>query len=68
MKLEANEDVKTVLDFMQKNFAAAKLIPIAEAVSSLAPILWGRYGREPINCLSLSSPISVEREPEASTQ
>jgi hypothetical protein len=61
MTLEVDPDVLATAEFLQRNFAATKLAPIAEALAVLAPILWGRYAREAISPLSLSAdPISSE--------
>gem|GEM_PF-4564557 len=58
-------EVEAVLQFMQDRFSATRLVPIAEAVSALAPVLWGRYGREAIAPLTITS---VEQTPTASSQ
>jgi hypothetical protein len=59
MNLEIDEDVKAVMEFMQKNVAATKLVNVAKAAASLAPIIWGEYNAEALNILSLreSPPI-----------
>lgn len=58
--MNADSDVEAVARFMQANIAAAKLVPVAEAIASLAPALWGRYGRDALVTLTLESePISV---------
>lgn len=53
MSLEIDPDVRAIAEFMQANFAATKLVTIAEALSALAPILWGCYGREAVTSLKL---------------
>lgn len=59
MDLNIDPDVKSVAEFMQSNFAAARLIGIADGVARLAPILWGQYRAEEVSALWLqSSPIS----------
>jgi hypothetical protein len=40
MKLELDESLGKVLDFMQGHLERHKLVPVARAVASLAPILW----------------------------
>jgi hypothetical protein len=60
MELEIDPDVKAVIELMQSSMAAAKLVPVAEAVAALAPILWGRYETEDVTVLRLrSGAISV---------
>lgn len=68
MTLKIDDDVERAAAFMQANFAATKLVPIVEALSALAPILWGRYGREGIEDLSLCSSSPAESQPEAATR
>jgi hypothetical protein len=68
MELEIDPDVKAAAEFMQANFAATKLIPVAEALSALAPILWGRYGREVVTPLSLTASPFAPGAPEAASQ
>jgi hypothetical protein len=53
MDLEIDPDVKAVAEFMQSNMAAAKLVGVATAIGRLAPILWGRFGTEESQALSL---------------
>lgn len=56
MTLEMDPDVKKVMEFMQTNMAADRLIGVAAAVSNLAPILWGRYGHEEVHPLEFRYP------------
>jgi hypothetical protein len=53
MEIIIDNDVKAVLEFMQRNFVAARLISIAAGVNDVAPILWNRHARESIDTLSL---------------
>jgi hypothetical protein len=46
MNLILDPDTQRLAEFMQGTFPATKLIPLAEALAALAPILWKRYGRE----------------------
>ena len=70
MQIEFDPDVKAAAEFMQANFAAPKLVPISEALCALAPILWGRYGREGIQPLALVCDASsaVEQAPKDASQ
>ena len=68
MLLEIDPDVKAAAEFMQAKFAATKLIPVAEALSALAPILWGRHGREVVTPLELVPNPSAVPSPEAANQ
>lgn len=59
MDILLDDDLRAVAEFMQRHVAAAKLVPIAEAMNALAPILWGRYGRDALTPLVLRErPIS----------
>jgi hypothetical protein len=49
-----DDDLRVVAEFMQRNVAAAKLVPVAEAVHALAPLLWGHYSRDDVMPLTLS--------------
>ena len=46
--IEMDYRVKAVVEFMQQKFSADDLRGVAEAVSQLAPIMWGRFRHEPI--------------------
>jgi len=48
--------VKKVLEFMQDNLPCDKLVGIAEGIAQIAPIIWGRYERTPVNPLALECP------------
>ncbi len=49
-----DKDLLAVADFMQANMAAVKLVSIAEAMPTLAKLLWGHNPQEPIR------PIAIE--------
>jgi hypothetical protein len=62
MEISVDADVKTVLEFMERNVAADKLLRVAAAVGALAPILWSELTplqRSPV--LSLSPECSHEQ-------
>ena len=54
--LEMDVDLKLVLEFMQSNMPASKLVGVAQALAAVAPILWARYEREDVHALVLSVP------------
>ena len=56
MELVIDPDVKAVAEFMQSTLAAARLVPVAKAVSELAPLLWGKYSPESVDALFLAHP------------
>jgi hypothetical protein len=61
MTLAVDQDVKEVLEFMQRRFAAARLCSVAAGVAQIAPILWGRYEGEPIDPLRLEEENSTKQ-------
>jgi hypothetical protein len=64
MSVTMDQEVEAVARFMETHFEATKLVSIAEAVSGLAPVLWGRFARAPVNPLALVGPIpSAEQKP-----
>lgn len=46
MEIRMDPDVKRVLEFMESNIAADKLLNVACAVNELATPLWSRYINE----------------------
>jgi hypothetical protein len=56
LELCIDPDVKTVAEFMQSKFAAARLVSIAKAISELAPLFWGKYSTESVDALYLAHP------------
>ena len=63
MSLVIDDDVITAARLIQTHCPAAKLVAIAEALSALAPVLWGRYGHEDIAPATLV--IFSEQKPRA---
>jgi hypothetical protein len=51
MNVEMDEDVKAVVEFMQRNIAASRLVVVSDSIKSLAQILWGHFDREEIKAL-----------------
>jgi hypothetical protein len=66
MEVEMDGDVRIVLEFMQRNLPAARLVAVAEEARKearkLAPILWGHYPTEEVRALKLrhAPPISAD--------
>jgi hypothetical protein len=56
-------EVHSVAQFMERNVAASRLVSVAEALASLAPILWSGHGRDVIVPLALGAMTSAERKP-----
>jgi len=55
-----DEDVQGVLEFMQANIPASKLVAVAQAVSAMAPLLWGHHAPEPVSTVRLiGHPLSA---------
>lgn len=48
MNLKIDSDVGAVIEIMQRTIPAARLVSVAQAVSELAPLLWGQYEKEGI--------------------
>ena len=67
MEFEVDSDVQAVLEFMQTNIHAAKLVGVAESAAQMGRLLWGRYPQEPFVplslCANLPSSISGVRLP-----
>ena len=53
MNIVIDPDVKAVAEFMQERIEARKLVGVADSLRALAPILWGRHGKEPIAAIEL---------------
>ena len=46
MAIEMDAEIQRLAEFMQREFAAAQLVSMAENMAVLAPVLWGKYERE----------------------
>jgi hypothetical protein len=66
IKLDRN--VEAVLGFMDQNVEADKLIQVAEAVASLAPILWSRSDVLERCPLASFKPLSIREQLSTATQ
>jgi hypothetical protein len=68
MKLDLNPDVAEIVTFMQERFPAGELVSLSQAVSMLAPALWGSYGSESIGPIASLTTSLAEIERAASSQ
>jgi hypothetical protein len=53
MRFEVDSDVQAVLEFMQGEIQACKLVGVAEALPQMARLLWGHCQQEPVRVVSL---------------
>lgn len=60
MNLNIDPDVKAVLEFMQANIAAPRLVGIANRLPEMAKLLWGHHPQEPCVPGSFHLPKMVE--------
>jgi hypothetical protein len=59
MNMIVDEDVRAVAQFMQERLPASRLVPVADGIAAIAPLLWGHFQREEVRTLRLKSdPIS----------
>jgi hypothetical protein len=42
-RLEIDQDVEAVAEFMQRNIPASKLVAVSDSIKALAPIMWGAF-------------------------
>ena len=54
MNITVDEDIKAVLEMMQRNIPASRLVAVANGVQKIAPILWGQYEIEEVKPLYLT--------------
>jgi hypothetical protein len=47
-RLIFDEDVQSVLEFMQAKIVTTKLVAVADSLPGLARLLWGHYLQEPL--------------------
>ena len=66
MQVEMDEHLKAVVEFMQKNVPAEKLLSVADALKDVARPLWGRFPQEPCMVLRLCEAKSGPSQPIAS--
>ena len=68
LALEVDVHLEKLLDYMQNNIPAHKLIGIAEGLPQTARLLWGGYSQEPVRLFVLTAkPLSTldGRQPDA---
>jgi hypothetical protein len=68
MQFEVDSDVQAVLEFMQLNIPAAKLVGVAESASQMARLLWGHNPQEPVQPCSLTFSDLVGVRPRVSIE
>ena len=68
MTLNCDPDLAALVNYMQSNFAATKLLPLTEAVAKLAPAVWSQHGREELTPLMLAIVTPVETAPAAAKE
>ena len=56
MELVLDDDVKAVVEFMQKRISAHRLVAVARGVSEIGPLLWGKHQPEKVDVLRLVCP------------
>jgi hypothetical protein len=63
-ELLMDKDLQAVVEFMQANVESQKLFAVADALPTIARLLWGDVSQEPIKaislraCLDLTQPIA----------
>jgi hypothetical protein len=63
MELILDDDLKSVVEFMQSSIAARKLMGVAESLRKMAKLLWDGYPQEPMRVAGLVSPkVDQSRE------
>jgi hypothetical protein len=63
LRIETDPDVLAVVTFMQENLTADRLVSVAEALTGLAPALWGHFERSEVRALSLTAAMVCLSEP-----
>jgi hypothetical protein len=53
LQLIADADVQRVLEFMQTNIPAGKLIGVANSIPEIARLLWTHHPQEPVAAIRL---------------
>jgi hypothetical protein len=63
MQFEVDSDVQAVLEFMQANVPATKLVAVSESAAQMGRLLWGHFPKESFDSLSLRAllPSSTSR-------
>jgi len=61
MNLKIDEDVKLVLENMQRNIPANRLMGVANVIPKMAQLLWARYPAEHVFGFTLETSIGESR-------
>ncbi len=48
MSITIDRDVEAAAALLQSNFDASRLVSIVSALADVAPVLWGRHGRDQV--------------------
>lgn len=56
MQIEIDQDMQSVIEFMQRNVQATKLVSVAEGLPQMARLLWAQTAQEPCSAASLVVP------------
>ena len=59
MNFVLDPDVQAVAEFMQRNFSATRLVPIANGIAKLSPVIWGQFSQEELVLARLVPPPPV---------
>jgi len=61
MQIVVDSDVQAVLEFMQANLPADKLLGVADGIPEMARLLWKQYPQEPcpVMVLRLPKPLTT---------
>jgi hypothetical protein len=62
MNFKIDPDVQAVLEFMQTNIPADKLIGVSKGVQGMAQILWGHYADADVVVVSMLPPAISETQ------
>jgi hypothetical protein len=66
MKFSVDEDVQSILEFMQSRIPTNKLVSVADNLPPMARLLWGNYQQDPCQALALGVPKSDLARPSQS--
>lgn len=66
MELVVDEDIKAVIEFMQKAVPAEKLLGVSRGVVRLSAVLWGQHSQIDVLPIRLNPPPISETQSTAS--
>jgi hypothetical protein len=55
MELKLDQDVQSVIEYMQRNIPANKLMGVAEKLPDVARLLWSDYSQEPVRVMQIGT-------------